>query len=164
MLLNPADPDQRYALLTQFGLSDLVPALNTHVQAALQLQDAFERWIESPQGPPPLTVKPWFDPQIHLNERIKWLNTDKMRDIIAKQPQVELIVTLHLQQLQQLLAPPPMPAGPGGPPPAGPPGPQPPHGNGGGAGMGMANSNRNSAAMHTLPQGTAQHGPTPGPM
>lgn len=171
-LLNPQDPEQRYALLTQFGLADLAPSLNVHVQAALQIQDAFERWAEAPSGPMPLAVKPWFDPQIHFSERVKWLNTDKMRELMVSNPQLEQIVTIHLQQLQMMMTPPPPPAGaPGaqqGPPqhnaaPVGPAG-RPTHHAGGGAGMAMKNSNQNSAGLHTLPAGQAPGGPTPGPM
>ncbi len=155
-LLNPEDPDQKYALLSTFGLSDLVPSLNIHVQAALQLQDAFERWVEAPQGPPPLNVKPWYDVQIHITERIKWLNTDKMRDIISRNPMFEQIVTLHLQQLQMLMAPPPM-VGPDGKPLA-PPGP----GGAPGGGQAMSASNANAASTKTVPSGS-KGAPNTGP-
>ena len=146
-LLDPSDPDQRYALLQNFGLTDLVPTLNFHVQTALQLQDAFERWIEAPDTPAsPLVIKPWFDPHIHWIERIKWLNTDKMREIIATRPEVEDIVTAHLQQLMLLLAP-PVQVGPDGKPLQGTNAP--------GGGQGMTNSNRESGATDTLPGGNA---------
>jgi len=49
-LINPADPDQKYAILTNFGLTDLVPTLDVHVQAALQKQQAFEEWVMNPQA------------------------------------------------------------------------------------------------------------------
>lgn len=155
MLLNPQDPDQKYALLSNFGLTDLVPSLNFHVQAALQLQDSFERWVEAPQGPSPLVFKPWFDPQIHLVERIKWLNTDKMREILVKFPDLELLITQHLQQLQMMIMPPAPPA-PGG----APGGPQPPQA--GGGGQAMKNSNTNSSTSPE-PKGNASHGPNVGP-
>lgn len=175
MLLNPQDPDQKYALLTQFGLSDLVPALNVHVQAALQVQDAFEKWVDQPQGPSPLVIKPWFDPQVHYIERIKWLNSDKMREMLAKDPQIEMIVTQHLQLLQIMLQPtlpgappipgtPPPPGGHGGAPapPTGPPGA--PAGNHApGGGQAMTQSNKNSGAPNAGNHSTAQHGPNVGP-
>jgi hypothetical protein len=123
-LLNPQDPDQRYTLLQTFGLSDLSPALDAHVTTALEMQDAFEKWAPTMQGPSPLTVKPWFDLQIHKNERIKWLNTDRMRELIQKEPNLEPLLEAHLQQLQIGLQPPGSfgpgdpghPGGPGGPP------------------------------------------------
>lgn len=172
MLLNPQDPDQKYALMATFGLSDLVPSLNYHVQAALQIQDAFERWVEDPSTLCPLVVKPWFDPQVHWLERVKWLNTDKMREILSKFPQLEYLITEHLAMLQMLLQPPaqvgpdgkPVQNGaPGGQPgQPGAPGGQPSHPAGGG-GMAMTNSNTHSAATASLPRGNAQHGPNVGP-
>ena len=159
-LLNPQDPDQKYALLSQFGLSDLVPSLNIHVQAALQIQDAFERWLEAPNGPPPLVVKPWFDPLIHFNERIKWCNSDKMREVMQENPQVEMLVTEHLMQLQMLIPPPPGAEESGAPAP----GPKNHEGGpnkapGGGAGKAMSNSNQNSSATRMTPAGAAPGSP-----
>lgn len=172
-LLDPHDPDQKYALLSQFGLSDLVPTLNFHVQAALQLQDAFERWVEQPSGASPLVIKPWFDPHIHWVERIKWLNTDKMREVIGSNPAIEQIITAHLQQLQIMMAPPVLPgpsgapgapSAPGGAPTGPSQGPnQGAHAPGGG--QGMTQSNRQSGAPSSLPSGTNQHSTqNPGPI
>jgi hypothetical protein len=167
MLLNPNDPDQKYALLENFGLTDLVPSLNTHVQTALTIQDQFEKWAQNPVGPSPLQIKPWYNVEIHLNERIKWLNTDRMRQILAANPALEMIVTQHLQQLQMLLAPPPMPGpgGPGGPTPGAPgaPGHPEPGSKPGGGGMAMKNSNSHSAAPGSMPHGNASMGPNVGP-
>ena len=178
-LLDPADPDQKYALLSQFGLADLVPSLNIHVQAALQIQDAFERWIVVPNGPSPLVIKPWFDASIHWNERVKWLNNDKMRELMKAQPEIEMMITEHLSNLQMILSAEAMaaaaPVGPSGPPPGQPNQPpthnkpsvnhagQPNKGKGGGAGAAMSNSNRNSAALNSLPAGAAPTGPNVGP-
>lgn len=168
-LLDPSDPDQKYALLNTFGLSDLVPSLNYHVQAALQIQDAFEKWTEQPNGPPPLVVKPWFDPHVHWIEHVKWLNTDKMREILTIHPEFEPIVEMNLQQLQMLMAP-PVQMGPDGkpvqPPGGAPPGWQP--GTGGppkpqGGAMAHHNSNKNTGSPHAMPKGNAQHGPNVGP-
>lgn len=176
-LLDPNDPDQKYALLSNFGLSDLVPSLNIHVQAALQLQDAFERWTENPQGPPPLVIKPWHDPHIHWVERVKWLNTDKMREIVAQNPLFEQIITIHLQQLQMLIAPPveigpdgkPVESAPGQAPAGGPQndkGPQEPNtgAKAPGGGQAMSRSNKNSGSTQSLPKGNAQTGSLMGPM
>lgn len=178
MLLNPNDPDQKFALLQKFGLSDLVPTLNTHVQAALQIQDAFEQWLASPQGPSPLVVKPWMDPHVHYVERVKWINSDRMREIMATNPAIEPILTAHILQLQAMqmglpapgvMPPPTGPmAGPPGPPGQGPAlggphaGPPPPKL--GGGGQAMANSNRNmTPAGANMPSGNKSHGPNIGP-
>lgn len=148
-LLDPADPDQRYALLTSMGLSDLSPTLNIHVQAALQIQDEFEKWAQSPIGPPPLIVEPWHDAQVHWTERIKWLNSDKMRELLQTMPELKPIITMHLQQLQMIM----MPSIPIDQAPA----------PGGGGGMAMTNSNKNSGSTSGLPSGNAQTGPNVGP-
>lgn len=154
-LLNPQDPDQRYALLTSFGLSDLAPSLDMHVQAAQQLQDAFERWVEQPIGPSPLVVKPWFDAQIHWIERVKWLNTDKMREILAVHPEVEQIILLHLEELQMAIMP---SLGMGQTPDQ--------QGNTGdhaaGGGQAATNSNKQSGSTKSVPHGTGQT-PNSGP-
>ena len=169
-LLDPTDPDQKYALLTVYGLADLVPSLNFHVQAALEMQDAFEKWTQQPTGPPPLVVKPWMDPHVHWIEHVKWLNTDKMREIIAQNPQFEMIVTQNLQQLQMLINPPVPPPVPGTPLPphtaavqghVNPPPPTPKPTSGGAA---MKQSNQNSGAPTGLPHGNMTHGPSVGPM
>lgn len=169
-LLDPSDPDQRYALLRNFGLSDLAPALDMHVQAALQMQDQFERWASNPVGQSPLTVKPWFDLQIHLNERIKWLNTDRMREILMQNPALEPIIVAHLQMLQMGLLPPGTPVGaPGGPAPMGPPQPMMASGpmnmnasRGAGGGQAMTNSNK-AGSTSDHPKGNREWGPDVGP-
>ena len=147
-LLNPADPDQRHALLQTFGLTDLAPTLNFHVQAALRMQDEFERWVEMPEGLQPLVIKPWHDPQVHWTERIKWLNTDRMREVLEAKPEAEQIIAMHLQQLQMLMMP-PMPTD-------GAPVPQ-------GGALAMAGSNRESGATDTMPRGNGQTGQNVGP-
>lgn len=149
MLLNPADPDQRYALLAHFGLSDLVPTLNVHVQAALQIQDAFEKWAQNPVGPPPLAVKPWHDVQVHWVERIKWLNTDKMRELITAQPEFEMIINQHLGELQLNMITAAAAAQPA------------PDGKSKGAaggGQAMSSSNSESGATDTVPKGNNSFG------
>ena len=42
--IDPTDPDQKMAIFNKFGQTELLPALNTHVTAALQEQDAFTKW------------------------------------------------------------------------------------------------------------------------
>ena len=147
MLLDPNDPDMRYALLSHLGLSDMVPGLNTHVQAALQMQDAFEAWAKNPQGPPPLVVKPWHEAPTHWSERIKWLNTDRMRELIETTPILEQIITQHLAQLQMVMMPAQQPAEDPNNPQSGA-GKKP-----GGGGMAMRNSNANSGSTKALPKG-----------
>ena len=148
-LLDPNDPEQRQALLATFGLSDLIPSMNYHINTSATIQDAFEQWAVNPTGPSPLVVKMWVDAQIHWAERIKWLNTDKMRELLASNPVLEPLITLHLSELQAMLAPPVNPE-------TGEPVPQ-------GTGMAMANSNQESGAIDTLPSGNQSMGPNVGP-
>ena len=153
-LLDPADTDQRYALMSSFGLADLAPSLDLHVQSALQIQDAFETWVKQPQGPSPLVVKPWFDLQLHWNERIKWLNQDRMRELVSN-PQIEAMIIQHLTELQMAMMPPPMPGEPEGAPGAA------------GGGQAMSNSNSLSGSTGAVPKGNAQRpneGQQMGPM
>lgn len=49
-LVNPMDPDQNYAALQLFGLTNLSPGLDLQMQSALQKQQAFEDWIAQPQN------------------------------------------------------------------------------------------------------------------
>lgn len=155
-LLDPSDPEQRFQLLSTFGLGELVPSLSFHVNTAATLQDAFERWAVNPQGPSPLVVKPWHDPRIHWGERIKWLNTDKMRELLTTNPALEPLISMHLSELQMAMVQQVDPvtgqpvvtnafALPGEAPPAGAePVPQ-------GSGMAMANSNRESGGIDAGP-------------
>lgn len=99
------DPDQRYYLLNKLGMGSMVPSLNVHVQKALEVQDKFEEWVMTLEGENPLVTKPWYDARVHWNERIKWLNTDRMTELMATDPQVELLVTQNLAELQMIMAP-----------------------------------------------------------
>jgi hypothetical protein len=118
------------------------------------MQDAFEQWISSAQGLPPLVIKPWYDIQVHWVERIKWLNTDKMREILAANPQIEPIIVAHLGEMQMALMPPAPQVGPDGKPLK-------QGANAPGGGQAMTGSNRESAAIDTLPSGNRS---MPGPM
>ena len=99
------DPDQRYYVLNKLGIAAITPSLNVHVQKALEMQDQFEEWAISKVGPIPLAIKPWHDAKIHWNERIKWLNTDRVSSLLLNDPMLEQIVTMHLQELQLILIP-----------------------------------------------------------
>lgn len=173
--VQPGDPDQTHAFLSEMGLQNLMPGLDTAKKAALRQQDAFEQWAsQAPQimanQPPPLRVQPWDNPQIMLNELQKWANGDKMQALMDD-PQRGPIVQNYLNQFygqlakmiqeamaQQLPqanhnAPPQHPHAPGGPSPrAGQPGHVPGHG------QAMANSERNSS------QPPIQHGNTAAPI
>jgi hypothetical protein len=157
-LLNVADPDQRYTLLSSFGLSELVPTLNVHVQTALRLQDEFEQWAPQAQTamtPSPLVMKPWYDAQVHWTERIKWLNTDRIKDLLAANPLLEQLIYEHLAELQMILMPSPAEQAPTGE--SGPNGPKQTPG-----GQAAANSNK-AGSTQAVPRGNGQGAQRQGP-
>ncbi len=49
-MLDPADPDQRMALYSAFGLQDLAPGLQSDMLSAHREQDAFEQWAASEEN------------------------------------------------------------------------------------------------------------------
>jgi hypothetical protein len=48
-LIDAKDPEQAYAIMSHFGLQDLMPSLDNDVKSALQEQDTFETWTGSEQ-------------------------------------------------------------------------------------------------------------------
>lgn len=158
-IIDPMDPDQRYYLLNKLGIASMSPSLNVHVQKALEMQDKFEQWAVSLMGPPPLVIKPWHDAKVHWNERIKWLNTDKMQELMDGNPSLEPLITQHLTELQEVLAPvveEPLPEEPLGAP-----------GDGGAkktpGGQAMSNSRSESNGTKSVPKGNRQGAQSQGP-
>jgi hypothetical protein len=150
-VVDPQDPEQRREMLSMLGLQGLNPTLNFHVQTILQLQDQFEQWAlsggmtDGQPTPPPLVWKPWYEPMIHLTEMMKWLNTDRMKDILSQNPNAEAAITQYLLQVQQMTLPPPVDE----------------KGNplaqaGAGSAQAMANSNQNAGSTGNLAQGNQQ--------
>jgi hypothetical protein len=86
----------------------------------------------SPLDGTPLKWQPWYSPQIHLQEFLKWANGDKVRDLMTQNPAVEQFLRMHMQEILQAM-PAPTEATPA-------PVPQ-------GGGMAMKNSNTNSAPL-----------------
>lgn len=102
--INPADPDVKYALLSEMGLSAYMPSLDTAKNAALRQQAAFEQWAKAgAQGMPPLKIQPWDDPEILLSELRKWANSDVMQSIL-NDPQVGQMCTQYVVQYYEQLA------------------------------------------------------------
>jgi hypothetical protein len=146
-MLNPADPDQQYAIMQEFGTQHLIPNLDADVKAALSEQDAFEQWAAKGfQGPMPLVRMPWHNDRVHLAQNRRWMNSDRVREVLeslaanpAAQAAIVQGLATHLQvHADALIGLQPQPApGPGG---AGAsPGAA-------GAGQAMNNSNQNSDA------------------
>jgi hypothetical protein len=61
----------------------------------------------------PLAWKPWYRADIHMQEFMKWMNSDKMIQLLQENPALEQLCVAHQQAMQLALAP-PMPAGPSG--------------------------------------------------
>jgi hypothetical protein len=174
-MFDAANPETQYAILTELGLTSLVPGLDHHVQAALNKQQAFETWLEQngpalvPPGIPPtdlptypLRWRPWYDPAIHKAECLKWANSDRMQEWFRQSPALEGLITAHLLEIDLALSQqaagqlPRGVAGAGAPPPGGspPPGTAPPPAGAAPAGAARAlrNSNQNSAPVGNTPQ------------
>jgi hypothetical protein len=160
-LVNAQDPDQRQYLLSTFGLLKLAPSLSFHVQRALQIQDAFEEWAVNMQGEPPLTIKPWYDLNIHWAERIKWLNTDRVKELMDTNPMIEPIIMQHLAEMQMMLMPPPG-VGPDGKPLQQQQGGNPSSGQNPG-GQAMNNANK-AGGTQSVPKGNGQGAQNQGPV
>lgn len=157
-LLAPGqNPDQAYAMTQELGVSHLFPALDSDVKSAQQEQQAFEDWAnKGMQGPPPLVRLPWHKDDVHLNENRKWMNSDAVREIIAKAGPLagaviealanhlmehQAMVDMQMQQQAAMRGPQP-PGGGGG---AG-------HDGGGvGAGRSAHSSNQQSGHANTQP-------------
>lgn len=52
----------------------------------------------------PLKWKPWYNPVIHRQEMVKWLNSDRMRDLLSKQPQLEPMLDQAMQEVEQAVS------------------------------------------------------------
>ena len=166
-LMDPQDPDLKYAIYQDLGIAHLLPAMDANISAALQEQEAFERWLASgAQGQSPLVVQYWHKDAIHLSEHGKWANGDAMRELLAQHPDAVQVLTDHFQghemaaMLKEL--PPPQRAqiaqrGAGLPPaPDAIPGQQPGPAQAAGAGRTMANSNQESGPMPMPPPTAGQ--------
>jgi hypothetical protein len=204
-MVNMQDPDTQYAGLQLMGLTRLVPGLDIHIQAAHRKQQAFEEWASddlklqqfvtgippaqvdpatelSMPGPNPMDLTPlkwhkWYDPVIHRQEFMKWVNDDSVQQLLTKNPSLEGLLDAHLTTIDLALfekqagmidgtsMAPPVP--PPGAPAAGQPASTPPKGAPTpprkGAGQAMANANQNAGSTAAVPSGNKetaqQHGP-----
>jgi hypothetical protein len=175
-----SNPDVLYSVLRTFGATSLIPALDAHVKAALQEQDAFERWAvttqpsvtmgvdpatgqpvpqfgvtpppQYPSGAPLFGRKPWHDDAVHLAEHRKWLNSDRMRQLLAERPWVEPMATQLLVEHLMAIAATGAPMGASAPP-----------GEPGGAGRALTQSNQESGNPEDVPRGTGQRADNRGP-
>jgi hypothetical protein len=162
-LIDPADPDQKYTILQTFGLTTLIPQLDSQVKGALQEQDSFEKWATqtspenlppTPPGMAPLVPIPpspaqlmiWHNDQIHISEHMKWANSDKARQVFATNPnaipQWQEHIIQHMMR-SGMLPPGMMPVLPPGADGSAPP-PQ-------GAALAMQNSNANAGNQRARP-------------
>lgn len=160
--VNPADPDQRHAFLSEMGLTSLMSGLDAAKKTALRRQDAFEQWaVAGAQGMPPLKIQPWDDPFVLMGELKKWASSDKMVSLIedpALGPIVNDLLNQYFTQLALMTAPAPA-VGPDGKPAPGDPAvggpPAPGHAAGGGQAMGRSNTNSTTPAIANHGQPTA---------
>jgi hypothetical protein len=105
-VINGQDPEQRYQILQELGLSELLPSLDADVKASLQEQDAFEEWIGNVQANPAI-----------------------LQQIEMQVQQYSMGLQQYQEMAQQLSSMPPIidpMTGAATPPPAPPPPPEPP--------------------------------------
>lgn len=99
------------------------------------------------QAPPsltegtPLKWKRWYKADIHLQEFMKWANSDRMMDLVKQNPAIEPILEAHLEEITMALQEQAMMFLGTAPAPNG----------GGGAGMAMANSNQEAGGLGVMP-------------
>lgn len=115
-VFNATDPEQAHAAVQILGVPELIPGIDANVRAAQQEQDLYEQWVangrqplpdSSPTEPIPLsTVYPWQNPQVHLQQHDLWANSDRIRRLMATDPQVAMEIAqhraLHQQQMMML--------------------------------------------------------------
>ena len=58
----------------------------------------------SPTKFTPLDWKPWYDPIIHRQEFLKWVNSGRIVELLSKNPSLELLLAAHLQDIEAALA------------------------------------------------------------
>jgi hypothetical protein len=163
-LINPQDPDQLYAVLSELGLKNLIPRIDKSVSAALREQHLYEQWIAGgrQEGTNPLVRIDYVDDDpVHVAQHKMWATSDAIRDLMLADPTAMQEIQMHIWEhengvfQQAMIAG--MADGKGGPGGGTPPG----DGSGGegagasgggpqgssapGGGQSMRNSNRESA-------------------
>lgn len=151
--LREQDQFERWVNEGMQGIEQLVAwqeAMEQYQMAPPPPQVDMATGMAAPPPPPqmpavsPLSRKPWHDDPVHLQEHTKWMNSDRILELMQQAVEqlgipdaetiIEIILANHLAEHAEMLAPPPMAGPPGAPPEAA------------GAGQAMANSNRNSSA------------------
>jgi len=158
-LLDPTDPEQRFEALTALGLQNLVPTVDANINEAQSEQHDVEVWLQNPVGPFPMRRKPWHSDIFHLQEHLKWANSDRIRDqfkLLEQQNpqgalQLEQLIGLHLFEHQQMLAALAVQGGEGAQAP-------------GGGGLALQSSNQESGAVDTVPSGSGEEAQGQGPI
>jgi hypothetical protein len=179
-MIDPTNPDQKYAVYQHFGVSTLAPGLDANVKSALQEQDSFEGWAMSeaaspeqvglyqqaqamqqqaqaagmmvPPLPPfsPLIHEAWHEPSVHLAEHQKWANSDAVRRILEQKPFLKDLITQHFVETQQALLATQAAVQGGGPPQTR-------------GGQAMGNSNNESGQTRDVPSGNGEGSQRRGP-
>ncbi len=91
--------ETQFEILRSLGLTKLMPTLDADVREALREQEAFEEFVKSQgsQGEM-LARKPWHNDEVHLAQNRKWMNSDRFRELIRLNSQVEQMAAMHLEE------------------------------------------------------------------
>jgi hypothetical protein len=87
-----------------------------------------------------LAWKRWYNPRIHRQEFLKWMNSDRMIEMCAQNPALEPLCDAHMNDIDMAIAQEAQQQAMMQAPP--PPKPQ-------GAGMAMKNSNQEAGGVQT---------------
>ena len=127
-LIDPNDPEQKIAIFEKFGQQRLQPSVDAQVQEAWMNMDRFEKFLgdrvaimqaqqqaqvstqqaamTGQPAPPvgPLQYRRWYNPQIHRNELIKWILSDRGRKVFDEHPAALQMVDAYLTQIDLAIA------------------------------------------------------------
>lgn len=144
-LIDAANPEQVYAIMSHLGLKDLVPQIDKSVSAVQREQYLYEKWVASGRvdGPNPLIRIDYVDDDpVHVVHHRMWATSDAIRDLMLTDPQAMMEIQLHIfehengafqkQAAMGMAAAPPLPPGP-------------PQGGAPGGGQALTSSNNESA-------------------
>lgn len=100
-LINPADPDQSYAIFADLGLKHLIPRLDKAVSSALREQHLYEEWVASgrlEEENPLVRIDYVDDDPIHAAQHKMWASSDAIRDLMLTDDLAMTEIQMHIYE------------------------------------------------------------------